>query len=36
MQLVRSAVLFLFAVTLSAQTFRGTITGVVTDVRTLL
>ena len=31
MQIVRSAVLFLFAATLSAQTFRGSITGVVTD-----
>src|SRR3569832_581754 len=31
MSIVRAAVLFLIAVSLPAQTFRGTITGVITD-----
>ena len=31
MQIVRTAVVFLFAAALGAQTFRGNITGVVTD-----
>ncbi len=31
MQIVRTAIVFLFAAVLGAQTFRGSITGVVTD-----